>query len=251
MSKFYVISDVHGFYDEMIKALDESGFDANDENSWLVSLGDELDRGPEPEKVINYLMSLPRAIFVRGNHTDLMEELLARRYPNNYDYSNGTFQSVLDLAPNAKTFEAACIIAEQKVRPFFDKEINYLELRDHVLVHSFVPLKCNDNYPPYYTKNRKFEFDPNWRYAHAPAWETARWGNPFELATKGLNQTNKSIICGHWHCSAGWAMEKRLSEFGDDACFEPYYYEDKLIMIDAATAFSHKVNCLVIEDEFM
>ena len=125
MPKFYVVSDIHGFADEMIEALDEAGFDESNPEHWLISLGDEMDRSPDPDKVINYLMSLPRAIFVRGNHTDLMEELLERKYPNSYDYSNGTFQSVLDLAPSAKTFEEACVIAEQKVRPFFEKEINY------------------------------------------------------------------------------------------------------------------------------
>lgn len=251
MPKFYICSDIHGFYDEFRKALDESGFDANDENSWLVSLGDEMDRGPLPSKVIDYLMSLPRAIFVRGNHTDLMEELLERRWPCNHDYSNGTFQSVLDLAPSTKTFEGACIIAEQKVRPFFDKEINYLELQNHILVHSFIPLKCNDNYPAYYTKNRKFEYDPDWRTAHASAFETARWGNPLNLAMKGLNKTGKVLVVGHWHCSTGWAMEAGIPEFGYGSCFEPYYYKDELIMIDACTAYTHKVNILVLEDKFL
>lgn len=33
MPKLYIISDVHGFYDEMRTALDKAGFDPTDENS--------------------------------------------------------------------------------------------------------------------------------------------------------------------------------------------------------------------------
>lgn len=250
MPKFYICSDIHGFYNEFRKALDESGFDANDENSWLVSLGDEMDRGPDPGKVIDYLMSLPRAIFVRGNHTDLMEELLERRWPCNHDYSNGTFQSVLDLAPSTKTFEEACIVAEQKVRPFFNKEINYLELQNHILVHSFIPLKRNDNYPAYYTRNRKFEYDPDWRAAHASSFETARWGNPFKLADDGLNKTGKTIVHGHFHNSYGWAAKGIGSEFGEDACFDICKH-DGCIGLDSCCAYTHKVNVLVLEDNLI
>lgn len=245
--KFYIVSDIHGFYDEMMDALYEANF--NPGKDILVSLGDEMDRGPDPEKVINYLMFLPHTIFVRGNHTDLMEELLERKYPNDYDYSNGTFQSVLNLAPNAKTFEQACIIAEQKVRPFFDKEIDYLELQNHVLVHSFIPLKCNDNYPPYYTKNRQFEKDSDWRYAHASAWERARWGNPYDLAMNGF-LPDKTIIFGHYHTSYARNKFEGKPEFGDDADFS-IYRGDGFIGIDACTAYSGKVNVLVIEDNFL
>lgn len=249
MPKFYIVSDVHGFYNEMRTALDEVRFDPNDKDSWLISLGDEMDRGPDPEKVINYIMSLPRAIWVKGNHQSLMEDLITRNYPLQHDWHNGTMQSVLSLAPHAKMQAEAFAIAYEKTKPFFDKAIDYLELKNHILVHSFIPLKSIDGLPKYYTRKRKFEFDPDWRHAHASEWEAARWGNPLELAMMGLNQTGKTIVCGHWHSSAGWAMEAGIPEFGYGACFEPYYYKDKLIMIDAMTAFSHKINVLVIDGE--
>ena len=249
MPKFYICSDIHGFYDEFREALDEAGFDKSNPDHWLISLGDEMDRGPDPEKVINYLMNLPRAVFVRGNHTDLMEELTERKYPNSYDYSNGTFQSVLDLAPNAKTFKEACIIAGQKVKPFFDKEINYLELQNHILVHSFIPLKCNDNYPPYYTKNGSFEKDPDWRCAHASDWERARWGNPFDLAMDGF-LPNKTLIFGHFHCSYPRAIFEHKPEFGNGSDFS-IYYGNGYIGVDGCTAYSGKVNILTIKDDFI
>lgn len=143
------------------------------------------------------------------------------------------------------------MVAIEKMKPLLDQMVDYYETENYIFVYSFVALKCNDNYPVYYTRNRKFEYDPDWRTAHASAWETARWGNPLDLAMKGLNKTGKTIIAGHWHCSTGWAMEAGITEFGYGSCFEPYYYKDELIMIDACTAYTHKVNILVLEDKFL
>lgn len=249
MPKFYIISDVHGYYLEMLQALDEAGFDPNDENSWLVSCGDEMDRGPDPEGVINYIMSLPRAIWIKGNHQSLMEDLITREYPCSHDWHNGTMQSVLSLAPDAKTQSEAFTIAYEKTKSFFNKAINYLELKNYILVHSFIPLKSLDDSPKYYTKNRKFEFNPDWRHAHYNEWEEARWGNPYELAEQGL-LPDKTLVFGHWHTS--WPRHKyeNKSEWDKGADFSPYY-GNRYIGIDACTAYSGKVNCIVIEDEFM
>lgn len=248
MPKFYVISDVHSYYDEMRKALDEAGFDPNDKNSWLISCGDALDRGPKTQEVIDYLMGLDRCILIKGNHDQLITDCLNRGYAQDYDHHNGTFRSIVDLAPNAKTFGEACNVAYEKVKPFVDKMVNYFETEHFVFCHSWIPVKCEDEFPYYYRHNRKFSKNEDWRVAHQSEWAQSMWLNPLEMAMSGLG-IEKTIISGHWHCSAGWAIEKGLSEFGDDACFEPYYYEDKLIMIDAATAFSHKINVLIIDGE--
>lgn len=249
MPKFYVISDVHGFYNEMREALNNAGFDPNNEEHWLVSLGDEMDRGPDPEKVINYLMRLPRAIFVKGNHQQLMEDMCERRYAEKHDWSNGTMQSVLDLAPDAKTADEAFEVAYSKIKPFFDKTVNYLELKNHILVHAWIPLIDKDDLPPYYVLNRHFEFNPDWRNASDYEWDDARWGNPFMFAEQGF-LPDKTLVFGHWHCSEGWAIAEDRNVFGEDAKFDPFY-GNGFIAIDACTAHSGKVNCIVIEDDFM
>lgn len=235
MPKFYVCSDVHGFYKEFREALDESGFDEKDENSWLVSLGDEMDRGPEPEKVINYLMSLPRAIFIKGNHTTLMEELLDRGYPLQHDWPNGTMGSVMDLTPSTKTIEEAFATAYMKTKPFFDKEIDYFETEHYVFCHGYIP----------YNKHR------DWRNATPSEWEDSRWVNGMEMAMNGYT-IDKCVICGHFHTSWGHALQdKTFDEWGEDADFSPFYYEDKLIAIDGCTAYTSRVNILTITDNFI
>ncbi len=69
------------------------------------------------------------------------------------------------------------------------------------------------------------------------------------LASQGYIEPNKTIGCGHYHCSYGHSiLEGDGEEMGESANFEPYYARG-IIAIDACTAYSHKVNRIVIEDE--
>ena len=250
MPKLFVISDAHSFYDEMKKALDEAGFDPTNENHWLISCGDALDRGPKTQEVIDYLMSLPRCVLIKGNHDLLIMDCINRGYPQRYDHSNGTFKSIIDLAQYAKTFGEACAVAYEKVKPFVDKMVNYFETANYIFCHSFIALNCVDDLPSYYIQNRKFEFDPNWRYAHNNAWELSMWGNPYELAEQGF-LPDKTLVFGHFHTS--WPRHKYNNEpeFGDGSNFD-IYHGDGYIAIDGCTAYTgNKVNVLVLEDNFL
>lgn len=250
MAKLFVISDVHGFYDEMIKALDEAGFDPGNKDHWLISCGDHFDRGPKNKKVMDYLMGLERKVLIRGNHEDLFEDLCRRRYPYQYDASNGTYDAVCELGVYGYTdFIGACDLAMQTVRPFFDSMVDYFETENYIFVHSWIAIKNNDGLPFHYTRNRDFEFDSDWRNADALAWQDAKWGNPFDMAEKGL-LPSKTVVFGHWHTS--WARHHfdGKPEWGEDADFTPYY-GDGYIGIDACCAYSGKVNCLVLEDNFL
>ena len=247
MAKLFCISDGH--YDEMRNALGEAGFDPNNEDHWLVSCGDTLDRGRQPRQVMNYLMSLPRKVLVRGNHEDLIMDCVAREYPHGHDWSNGTAQTIIDLDPGASVFEEACMAIYPKMSKFVDSMFNYFETKNYIFVHAWVPLNCNDTLSPYYTRNRKYVKMDNWREANAAQWENARWGNPFGLAEQGL-LPYKTLVFGHWHCSTGWAKLEGRSEFGDDAKFDPFY-GDRFIALDGCAAYTKKINCVVLEDEMI
>ena len=56
MNKYFVVSDVHGFYDEMIKALNEAGWDKNNPNHYIISCGDVFDRGTQPKEVMKFFL---------------------------------------------------------------------------------------------------------------------------------------------------------------------------------------------------
>ena len=94
-------------------------------------------------------------------------------------------------------------------------------------------------------RDKSYSYISSWREADREQWNQARWFNGMDAAQTA--DENKTIVCGHWHASYGHSKyEHKGSEFGEDADFSPYYGPG-IIAIDACTAFSGKVNCLVIE----
>ena len=69
----YVISDIHGCYEEYKKLLEQIEFSAED---MLYVLGDTVDRGPEPMKVLLDMMMRPNVIPILGNHEYMALETL-------------------------------------------------------------------------------------------------------------------------------------------------------------------------------
>lgn len=82
----YLISDIHGCFDQYQTLLAKIGFSDKDE---LYVLGDVVDRGPEPIKVLQDMMKRPNVIFILGNHDfimyALMKKLSVEITEDNYD----------------------------------------------------------------------------------------------------------------------------------------------------------------------
>lgn len=235
MPKLFCVSDIHGFYDELIVALDAAGFDKDNPEHYLIVAGDCFDRGPNPVEVMHYLNSLERKILIKGNHEQLLVECCERGYPYSYDYSNGTFQTICELggAGLGRSFDECCIITENRVKPFVNSMVNYFETENYIFVHSFVPL----------------EHKKDWRFSHQSEWNRAMWGNPFELATQGL-LPDKTLVFGHFHTSWARKMFEGKPEFGEGADFSPYY-GDGFIGLDGCCAYTGKINVVVLEDKFL
>lgn len=257
----FVCSDIHSAYTPWMEALNKAGFNPHKYSHKIVVCGDLFDRMDESLQVYNFvndMLKKDKLIYVKGNHTSLLQECISRGYPERYDYSNGTEKTVIDMAPNADNFYNACTVVYEKMKPLWSKTVDYFETQKYIFVHGWIPLTCKDNLPSYYTRNRKFEFNPDWRFAHYSEWEQARWLNGMDMARKGFVEPGKTIVCGHWHCSYGHMMDDMakngpfdcIDEFGDTAIWEPYYGEG-IIAIDRCTAHTGQVNVLVLEDEFM
>jgi len=56
--KYFVSSDIHGFYSEWIKALEEKQFNIEDPEHKLIVLGDLFDRGSEAKALQTFVMDL-------------------------------------------------------------------------------------------------------------------------------------------------------------------------------------------------
>ena len=239
--KYFVSSDIHGFYDEWMKTLKDKGFDINNPNHKIIICGDALDRGRQPKQIIDFILSnKDKVILVRGNHEDLMEEMILRNNSTATDLSNGTAYTIVDLYPEwqISEFDLSKIARETRLQEMLDLFVDYFETDHYIFVHGWIPIIENC-----------YLYDENWRTARKERWQKARWTNPVEMYKYEIYEPNKIIVCGHWHCSALWHEQnpEKYEEFGDKANFEPFI-TDKMITLDACTAYSKRVNVVIIED---
>ena len=80
--KYFVFGDVHGFYKELISKLKRKGFDENNPEHMLLSLGDNFDRGKENYKMFEFLKRMnnkKKIILIKGNHEDLIMSMIFRK----------------------------------------------------------------------------------------------------------------------------------------------------------------------------
>ena len=250
MKKYFVVADVHSFYDEFMDALNKAGFDKANPDHILISCGDLMDRGPSPLNCLIFVNSLPkeRKILVRGNHEDLLEECIARKECLYHDYHNGTVATIADLSymyykAVDDIYKAAFNNSEYK--KYRASLVDYAEVSDYIFVHGWIP--CNRVGDE--SRNSTYSFEENWKDGD---WYTARWYNGMEAWHQGVKIDGKTIVCGHWHCSYGnskfhndgveWPKD------GQYANFDPFI-DDGIIALDQCAAISKKVNCYTFEVE--
>jgi hypothetical protein len=244
--RYYVISDIHGFYQEMMDALLGAGY-AKDPDAMLIVLGDCWDRGPDPYKVYLFLREKIRqrkAIMVIGNHEYIMRQRMRRGYSEFIDIYNGTDGTLVSLMESHMTRDEILGWINGK----FWK--NYAEIGDYIFVHGWVPLYGFNIYQHEELESYKpFSIYPNWRRCKDKSvWENAAWESGFRAYKAGLTIPGKTIVCGHWHTSEFHHEfdEPQRSEFGDDADFSVFLGKG-CVAIDACTAHSGKANVLVLD----
>jgi len=78
MNRLIAIGDIHGHRERLEKLIDQVQPTHADQ---VVFLGDYIDRGPDSKGVVEYLIQFseqfPQTVFLRGNHEQLMLDVLA------------------------------------------------------------------------------------------------------------------------------------------------------------------------------
>ena len=157
----YVLSDIHGQYDEFIAILDRINLQDTDT---LYVLGDILDRGPHPIRVLLTLMEMPNAICRVGTHEYMAVECLSFLMQEVTDRSldeldHKTLDNLVTWQYNgAKTtideFRELSREMQEEVIDFIKDMSIYEELtvggQDYLLVHAglgnFDPARTMDDY---------------------------------------------------------------------------------------------------------
>lgn len=290
--KYFVISDIHSFYDEMIRDLTKAGYDKENHNHVLIVCGDIFDRGEKSLEVYNFLRSISkeRRILIRGNHEILLRQLCERKYAETHDVHNGTLETVYQLnnwddkkeehdyykklleirdVYNKNIFEQKYSLWNRRKQLYSsdimkevldwiasDEWVNYYETKDYIFVHAFIPVQEHIDFEKsmicgYFVKTAEDTYREDWRNATQQEWEDAMWPCPWKQVKLGLNKTDKTIVCGHWHTSDFYnnlsnKNSKKKYTINENPIYKSKRY--KLIGLDACTAVTHKINVFTFEE---
>ena len=257
--KYFVFADVHGYYSLLIKELENKGFNVNNEEHMLISLGDNFDRGPENYEMFLFLKEMynkNKIILVKGNHEDIFLNMIMKGYPSETDKLNGTYGTLNELYQ--KYFETEENIKYAYILETYHKlkevgfisliynMLDYYETKNYIFTHGFIPIDEVNN-----------QYNNNWRDSSYKEFQDSRWTNGIEKSIKyKIGEPNKKIVIGHFHASYGNVRKdandlpegilKKL-EFSSLDLFEPYI-DERIIAIDGCTHFTKKVNVVIIED---
>lgn len=229
-----------------------------------------------------------RRILIRGNHEALLRELVQRGYAENHDDHNGTYATLFQLAQLGFKNEADMTheyyrelarkqlsygdpgyeevrlkyrnlrskLYKGKVKEVLDwiasdEWVNYYETNNYIFVHAWIPTLKHYEFDKWYIPHQvdSETYREDWRNATNTEWEDAMWPCPWQKAKKGLNKTNKIIVCGHWHTSDFFnnLTKQHKDIYYDCPIFKSKRY--KLIGLDTCTAASHRVNVLKLTEE--
>lgn len=241
MKRLFVVSDIHGHYTLMKKALDDAGFDENNDNHVFVSCGDLFDRGVENRKVYDFVRRLKRKVLICGNHDERLLAIMSEKRVQVSDLYNGTDITVEEFFETDSigsygqiTFPAYGKMAGI-LRRFISSMLDFCETEHYVFVHGWIPIEIEGKTP---------QLLKNWRKADAEAWHSARFLVWQQLYGTLAMLTEKTIVCGHRPARFGHMFD--LSRAPDVSTI---FYGDGMIAIDAGTVRSGRVSVLVLDEE--
>ncbi len=159
----YVMSDIHGEYSKYIKMLELIKFGDEDE---LYILGDVVDRGPEPVKILRDMCCRPNVFPIMGNHEHMAEHLLKKLCveitEENYDCLDRETMELFEVwminggQTTVDGMKKLSMEERQNLIDYFDEFTYYEELtvngKEFLLVHGgfddFSPDKSIESYNP-------------------------------------------------------------------------------------------------------
>ena len=280
--KYFVVSDMHSFTSELKKALKQAGFDKKNKNHTLIVCGDVFDRGSETVEMYKFLTSIPksRCILVKGNHESLYLDLLKKRFPDSYDFSNHTVDTFCHIAGYSaeimtpeywyKLNEDSPYEQIQQAWQEILKEVkaskitewikssqwkDYYELDKYIFVHSFIPLYNHNKFIHYYFANPFVDlvYIDKWRTIKSrEIIEGSTWGCPWKNYLAGLFEAEakkgKILVCGHWHCN-DFYIHLAGKMYEELECYDIFRGRN-IIALDACTARTRKVNVMIIKEDY-
>lgn len=143
----YAMSDIHGQYEQFLTLLEQIGIRKEDT---LYILGDVVDRGPEPMKILKYMMAHSNIIPIIGNHEvmalpnlkllvpeisgDFLDKLPSKVYQDFADWTqNGSTSTIQDFRKLPPEERHQVVQYMKSFRPYGKEIVNGQE---YWLVHA-------------------------------------------------------------------------------------------------------------------
>ncbi len=247
--KIFIVSDIHGCCGALKKSLEEAGFMPNDKGCLLIVIGDCFDRGEESREVFDFLNGIENKIIVRGNHEDMLAQLLDQKHIGRGGFSNGMDATLVSFFGDRVIGELDVYYqfayklnfggrehTVKELRDFLAKTYDYFETENYIFTHGWLPVGFDGEGNCFVKENFRHEIPSEWKRARFMEW--------YRMYGAGALLNGKTIVCGHrasrFACLVG--------ETRDPDDYSPFYAEG-LVAIDTSTVQSGKVNVLVIEDE--
>lgn len=153
--RIYAIGDVHGCFDEMIELLQVIEQDSQSRapaKTFIIFLGDLIDRGPKSRQVLDYLVETPpefaRVEFLKGNHEEMaLRAILGDPILIPEWLKYGGLEFALSYGLEAERLEALSPVeiqsllrdaVPQKHLDFLSSCVDWLRSGDYMFVHAGV-----------------------------------------------------------------------------------------------------------------
>ena len=198
----YVISDIHGQFDALMKMLEKIDFSEEDE---LYILGDVIDRGPKSMECIKWIMEQDNVLALLGNH----ELILYDGYINN---APAFYHSLTELRENMSAEEQKQILKwiedmpECKLITVNGKKyyLNHTQAASPEYFEQTLSDRMFPNYEIYKEYNNLAIKDIICVHGHIPTLEMRRWHGQ---KRSNLIWKNKSETIIDIDCAAGYPKE--------------------------------------------
>ena len=170
----YVMSDLHGCYDEFMKLLELIKFNEEDH---LYILGDVIDRGTGSIKIVDYIIDKPNITLLLGNHEQMYIEWFETGWSGDWFINGGTI--TYEELMSTKSIEY-----QYELYRYFRKLPRILMVDKFILVHAgfYLPRNYKELAIDELLKEQTLDYN---------IWGRSHIGNLYELPD------NYKIICGH------------------------------------------------------
>ena len=259
--KYFIVSDVHGFYDELIQGLEDAEYDSSNPAHIFVSLGDLFDRGDKSYECLQFVNNIPenKKILIRGNHEFCLQEAIVRRHFKKHDIHNKTDKTCWEFYSHLHPEATIDTISEHEVldwlyswedlKQYGSCLKDYYVVGTNLFLHGWVPYWCSS-----ITDIRKTDWMDWWE----AVWEDGalycvKWGKKVKTSNR-KDAKLVTVFCGHVHSFIHNHQYHHSGDVvfdGDELDIEKLdcspFIDEGIVNLDSYTKRSHKVNVYVLE----